>query len=66
MSNSVAVELEAAARHYQTPAGPVRAVDGVTLSVPPGTQVAFMGASGCASPPFSLLSAGWRGRPLDR
>jgi putative ABC transport system ATP-binding protein len=42
-----AIELLEVERHYHTPAGPVKAVDGVTLTVPTGAQVAFMGPSGC-------------------
>jgi putative ABC transport system ATP-binding protein len=56
--NGLAVELEALARHYQTPAGAVRAVDGVTLSIPTGTQVAFMGASGCGKSTLLALVGG--------
>ena len=44
---TAAVELLDAQRHYHTPAGPVKAVNGVSLTVPAGTQVAFMGPSGC-------------------
>jgi putative ABC transport system ATP-binding protein len=58
VSRNVAVELEAATRHYHTPAGPVRAVDGITLSVPTGTQVAFMGASGCGKSTLLALVGG--------
>jgi putative ABC transport system ATP-binding protein len=44
---SGAVELLDVQRHYHTPAGPVKAVNGVTLTIPTGSQVAFMGPSGC-------------------
>ena len=44
---TAAVELLEVQRHYHTPAGAVKAVDGVTLTVPTGSQVAFMGPSGC-------------------
>ena len=44
---SVAVELLDVRHHYHTPAGPVRAVDGVSLTITTGSQVAFMGPSGC-------------------
>lgn len=44
---SAAIELRDVARHYATASGPVRAVDGVSLSIEAGSRVAFMGASGC-------------------
>jgi putative ABC transport system ATP-binding protein len=44
---TAAVELLDVQRHYHTPAGPVKAVNGVSLTIPTGTQVAFMGPSGC-------------------
>jgi putative ABC transport system ATP-binding protein len=44
---TAAVELLDVERHYHTPAGPVKAVNGVSLTIPTGTQVAFMGPSGC-------------------
>ncbi len=44
---TAAVELLDVQRHYHTPAGPVKAVNGVSLTIPAGTQVAFMGPSGC-------------------
>jgi putative ABC transport system ATP-binding protein len=44
---TAAVELLEVERHYRTPAGPVKAINGVTLTIPSGSQVAFMGPSGC-------------------
>jgi putative ABC transport system ATP-binding protein len=42
-----AVSLDSVVKHYTTPAGLVRAVDGVTLEVEPGASLAIMGPSGC-------------------
>jgi len=41
------IALESVSRHYATHAGPVRAVDGITLEVPGGSSVAVTGPSGC-------------------
>lgn len=46
MSAEAAIALDAVERHYQTPAGVVRAVNGVSLAVPAGRQIALMGPSG--------------------
>ncbi len=46
MSAEAAIALDAVERHYQTPAGVVRAVNGVSLAVAAGRQIALMGASG--------------------
>jgi putative ABC transport system ATP-binding protein len=47
VSTGAGIELDDVARRYETPAGVVRAVDGVSLDVPPGTSLAITGASGC-------------------
>ena len=47
MSRGSAVALKDISRHYDTPAGLVRAVDGITLDVPAGSSLAIMGPSGC-------------------
>ena len=39
--------LDSVVKHYTTPAGLVRAVDGITLDVEPGTSLAITGPSGC-------------------
>jgi putative ABC transport system ATP-binding protein len=41
------IRLESVSRHYVTPAGVVRAVDGVTLEVEPAGSLAVTGPSGC-------------------
>jgi putative ABC transport system ATP-binding protein len=46
MSAEPTIALDGVERHYQTPAGVVRAVNGVSLAVPAGRQVALIGPSG--------------------
>jgi putative ABC transport system ATP-binding protein len=41
------ISVEAVHKHYETPAGLVRAVDGVSLEVEPGVSLAIVGPSGC-------------------
>jgi putative ABC transport system ATP-binding protein len=41
------IRLESVSKHYSTPAGPVHAVDGISLELEPGTRLAFTGPSGC-------------------
>src|SRR5436190_23253003 len=41
------IGVDSLSKHYATPAGLVRAVDGVTMEVEPGASVAVMGPSGC-------------------
>jgi putative ABC transport system ATP-binding protein len=44
---AAAIGVESVSKHYATPAGLVRAVDGVTLEVEPASSLAVMGPSGC-------------------
>jgi putative ABC transport system ATP-binding protein len=52
------VRLDSVSKHYSTPAGEVRAVDGVTLTVEPGTSLAVTGPSGCGKSTLLGLIAG--------
>ena len=52
------IRLDSVAKHYATPAGPVRAVDGITLEVEPGTSLAITGPSGCGKSTLLGLIAG--------
>jgi ABC-type lipoprotein export system ATPase subunit len=47
MRRPAGIRLESVAKHYSTPSGPVRAVDGITVDVAPGSSVAVIGPSGC-------------------
>jgi putative ABC transport system ATP-binding protein len=41
------ISLDSVVRHYETPAGLVRAVDGISLEIEPGSSLAIVGPSGC-------------------
>ena len=56
--NGSLIRLDSVSKHYATPAGEVRAVDGVTLTVEPGTSVAVTGPSGCGKSTLLGLIAG--------
>jgi putative ABC transport system ATP-binding protein len=47
MSGPGGIRLEAVGRQYATPAGLVRALDGITVEIESGTSVAITGPSGC-------------------
>lgn len=47
MKAPAGIRLDSVSRHYTTAAGPVRALDGVTLEIEPGTSLAITGPSGC-------------------
>ena len=47
MRGPAGIRLDSVSKRYTTPAGLVRAVDGITLEVEPGTSLAITGPSGC-------------------
>jgi putative ABC transport system ATP-binding protein len=58
MKRPAAIDLDRVTKHYVTPAGPVRAVDGVTLAVAPGASIAITGLSGSGKSTLLGLIAG--------
>ncbi|MDA0160448.1 ABC transporter ATP-binding protein [Solirubrobacter ginsenosidimutans] len=58
MIRPAAIDLQAVTKHYATPAGSVRAVDGVTLAVEAGTSIAITGFSGSGKSTLLGLIAG--------
>lgn len=47
MSAGARIELDDVTKRYETAAGVVQAVDGISLDIDPGTSLAIMGPSGC-------------------
>jgi len=47
MTAPAAIGIESVSKHYRTPAGVVRAVDGITAEVEGGSSLAITGPSGC-------------------
>jgi putative ABC transport system ATP-binding protein len=47
VSGAAGIRLDAVSKQYTTPAGLVRAVNGITLEVEPGGSLAITGPSGC-------------------
>ena len=58
MSSGATVEVQAVAKHFMTDAGKVRAVDGISLAVKPGTSLAITGQSGCGKSTLLSLIGG--------
>ncbi len=58
MTDRSGIRIDALSKHYATAAGVVRAVDGVTLAVEPGSSLAVTGPSGCGKSTLLALIAG--------
>jgi putative ABC transport system ATP-binding protein len=58
MKGLTAIRVDSVSKQYATPAGPVRAVDGITLDVEPGTSLAITGPSGCGKSTLLGLISG--------
>ena len=58
MTTGAPIRIEALSKHYETSAGVVRAVDGVTIEIEPGTSLAVTGPSGCGKSTLLGLMAG--------
>lgn len=54
MSGAAGVDVESVVKHFTTSAGLVRAVNGISLTVEPGSSLAITGPSGCGK--STLLS----------
>jgi putative ABC transport system ATP-binding protein len=52
------IALREVAKHYATPAGQVRAVNGISLDIEPGSSLAITGPSGCGKSTVLGLIAG--------
>lgn len=58
MRHPADIRLDGVTRHYRTPAGLVRAVDGITAGVPAGGSLAISGPSGCGKSTLLSLIGG--------
>jgi putative ABC transport system ATP-binding protein len=47
VTRPAAIHLESVSRHFVTPAGVIRALDGISIEVDSGTSLAVVGPSGC-------------------
>ena len=57
-ANGAAIRTENLARHYTLGSSMIRAVDGISLEVPAGEFLAFLGASGSGKSSLLNLFAG--------
>jgi putative ABC transport system ATP-binding protein len=58
VSAGASVELDDVSKRYETAAGVIRAVDGISLDVQPGSSLAITGPSGCGKSTVLGLIAG--------
>jgi putative ABC transport system ATP-binding protein len=58
VNRAAGIVLESVSKHYETPAGLVRALEGIDLEVEAGTSVAVTGPSGCGKSTLLGLIAG--------
>lgn len=58
MSTGALVELRDVSKRYETEAGVVRAVDGISLDVPAGSSLSITGPSGCGKSTLLALIGG--------
>lgn len=58
MKSPAGISMEAVAKHYETASGVVRALDGVTVDVAPGSSLAITGPSGCGKSTLLGLMGG--------
>ncbi len=58
MSGGASIELDDVTKRYETTAGVVHAVEGISLHVPAGTSLAITGPSGCGKSTLLGLIAG--------